>query len=156
MLNEETIQKDEATDGYYLIVTSELDWSDEKILDTYRELWKIEETFKITKSELKTRPIYLRDIKHIEAHFLICYIALCIVRLMQLALKHKYPAQVILEELSQVSCTLADANWWLSSYRSEITDKLFALIKKGTPLKWMRTTQIKDMLNKANKPIMEI
>ena len=156
MLNEEAIQKDEATEGYYLIVTSELNWSDEKILNTYRELWKIEETFKITKSELKTRPIFLRDIKHIEAHFLICYIALCIARLMQLALKHKYPAQVILEELSQVSCTLADANWWLSSYRSEITDKLFALIKKDTPLKWMRTTQIKDMLNKANKPIMEI
>lgn len=46
-------------DGYYAIVTSELKMTDDEIIDAYRSLWKIEESFKITKSELKTRPVHV-------------------------------------------------------------------------------------------------
>ena len=64
-----------------MIVTSELDKTDEEIIDIYRQLWRIEETFKITKSELEARPVYVSRKEHIEAHFLICFIALVLVRL---------------------------------------------------------------------------
>ena len=66
-----------------MIVTSELDKTDEEIIDIYRQLWRIEETFKITKSELEARPVYVSRKEHIEAHFLICFIALVLVRLLQ-------------------------------------------------------------------------
>ena len=83
LLDEERIKEEEKYDGYYVIVTSELDMPNTEILDAYRNLWKIEETFKITKSELKTRPVYLSKKEHIEAHFLTCFISLLLVRLLQ-------------------------------------------------------------------------
>ena len=56
--------------------------SDSEIIDAYKNLWRIEESFKITKSQLKSRPVYVRTPKHIEAHFFTCYIALAIARLL--------------------------------------------------------------------------
>jgi len=51
------LAQEEMYDGYYAIVTSELEMSDIEIIDTYRGLWEIEETFKVTKATLETRPI---------------------------------------------------------------------------------------------------
>jgi transposase len=82
-LNAEKISEEELYDGYYSIVTSELHMSCDEIIDTYRGLWEIEETFKITKSDLEARPVYVRDADHIDAHFLTCFIALVITRLIR-------------------------------------------------------------------------
>ena len=155
-LDTEAIACAEALDGYYVIVTSETGWSDEKILDTYRELWRIEETFKVTKSQLKTRPVYVWTQKHIEAHFLVCYVALCIARIMQNSVKHKHTIQTMLEELAKVNCSSAGSNLWLFDYTSDVVDDLFALIGKQAPKRWGQTAQIKSLLNKSIKPIMEI
>ncbi len=82
-LNEEAIKEAEAPDGYYLIVTSKTSWQDEKIVDTYRELWRIEESFKLTESELKIRPIFVWTDAHVEAHFLTCFVVLTILPILQ-------------------------------------------------------------------------
>lgn len=155
-LDTEAIARAEALDGYYVIVTSEIAWSDEKILDTYRELWRIEESFKVTKSQLKTRPVHVWTQKHIEAHFLVCYVALCIARLMQNAARHKHSIQTMLEELGKVNCSSVGGNLWLFDYTSVVVDDMFALIGKGAPKRWGQTAQIKSLLNKSVKPIMEI
>ena len=80
-LDLEAIEAAAECDGYYCIVTSEASWDDGRILDAYRELWRIEESFKVTKSQLGARPVYVSTPGHIEAHFLTCYIALLIERL---------------------------------------------------------------------------
>ena len=54
----------------YMLLTSEMETSDDEIIDMYRGLWKIEESFKVTKSELEARPVYIWTKEHIEAHFL--------------------------------------------------------------------------------------
>ena len=54
--------------------------SDAEIIETYHGLWRIEETFKISKSDFKTRPIYVSLEAHIEAHFLTCFVALLLTR----------------------------------------------------------------------------
>lgn len=69
--------------GYYMIVTSEIDRTDEEIIDTYRGLTRIEDSFRIIKSDLKARPVYVNLEEHINAHFLICFIALVMMRLIQ-------------------------------------------------------------------------
>lgn len=69
--------------GYYMIVTSEIDRPDEEIIDTYRGLTRIEDSFRIIKSDLKARPIYVSLEEHINAHFLVCFIALVMMRLIQ-------------------------------------------------------------------------
>ena len=75
-LDTQRIADEERFDGYYALVTSELDDTDEHIINMYKGLWRIEESFKVIKSVLDARPIYLQTKEHINAHFLICFIAL--------------------------------------------------------------------------------
>ena len=82
------LKQDELYDGYYAIVTSELQMSDSEIIDTYRGLWEIEDTFRVTKSTLEARPVYVSREDHIDAHFLTCFIALAIIRLIQIGRAH--------------------------------------------------------------------
>jgi len=80
-------------DGYYAIVTSELDCSDAEIIETYHGLWKIEETFKLSKSDFRTRPVYILLEAHIEAHFLTCFLTLLLMRILELRMNMaKFPA----------------------------------------------------------------
>lgn len=149
-LDENAIEQAAALDGYYLIVTSETGWSDAKILDTYRELWRIEETFKVTKTTLKTRPVYVRDEKHIEAHFLTCYIALVILRLLQL--KTGLTCAQIQEEMAAMNGTNVDANWWVFNHRTQNSDKIAeSLGLENLKLKNIKTSDIKKLLAKAAK-----
>ena len=69
--------------GYYMIVSSEIDKGEEELIDIYRGLTRIEDTFRIIKSDLLARPIFVNLEEHINAHFLICFIALTMVRLVQ-------------------------------------------------------------------------
>lgn len=75
--------------GYYTLMTSETEKSDWEIINKYHGLSRIEDSFRITKSDLEGRPVYVRTREHINAHFLICFIALSMIRLIQLrVLKH--------------------------------------------------------------------
>lgn len=149
-LDEQAIAEAERYDGYYLIVTSETDWDDERIIDTYRELWRIEESFKVTKSELKTRPVYVWTPKHIEAHFLTCYVALVILRLLQLATG--LAPSVIRREMAAMSGTNIDANWWAFDHRSEQSDLLVeACGLEELKRKNLQTKDIRSILAKAKR-----
>ena len=97
-LNEEKINEDAKFDGYYSIVTSEEHLSDLELRNIYKGLAKIEETFKITKSEFNARPINVRLENHIDAHFLICFISLVIIRILQKEIKNKYTIKKLLEK----------------------------------------------------------
>ena len=77
------IQEYMALLGYYTIMTSETQKSDREIIDKYHGLSRIEDSFRITKSDLEGRPVYLRNPDHINAHFLVCFIALTMIRLIQ-------------------------------------------------------------------------
>jgi len=149
-LDEEAIAEAEALDGYYLIVTSETGWSDDRIIDTYRELWRIEESFKVTKSEIVARPVYVWTPPHVEAHFLTCYIALVILRLLQLA--SGLPCSRIREEIAAMGCVNVDANWWVCGHRTDDSDKLVESVGlEELKLKNLRTSDVKKILAKAAK-----
>lgn len=82
-LNMDKIQEDIDLMGYYTILTSEVNEPDLKIIHKYHGLSRIEDSFRITKSDLEGRPIYVRKPEHINAHFLICFLALTMIRLIQ-------------------------------------------------------------------------
>jgi transposase len=69
--------------GYYTLLTSEVDMPDRDVIDKYHGLSRIEDSFRIIKSDLDGRPVYVRTPEHINAHFLICFIALTMIRLIQ-------------------------------------------------------------------------
>ena len=80
---EEKLNKYKETMGFYSIVTSEIDEDDKEVINRYHGLSRIEDSFRIIKSDLEGRPIYVWTEERIKAHFLICFIALTIIRIIQ-------------------------------------------------------------------------
>jgi len=80
---DEKLKKYKETMGFYSIVTSEIEEKDREIINRYHGLSRIEDSFRIIKSDLEGRPIYVWTEEHIKAHFLICFIALTIIRIIQ-------------------------------------------------------------------------
>ena len=80
---DQKLEKYKETLGYYSIVTSEIEDNDKGIINRYHGLSRIEGSFRIIKSDLEGRPIYVWTEEHIKAHFLICFIALTIIRIIQ-------------------------------------------------------------------------
>jgi len=120
-LNIEKITEEEKLDGYYSIVTSEENLSDIELRNIYKGLAKIEETFKITKSEFNARPVNVRLEDHIDAHFLICFISLVIVRILQDKIANKYTLKNLLEKMKNFKCTHITGNLYKSfGYKPEI------------------------------------
>jgi len=145
-LNLKKIADEEKYDGYYSIVTSEKELSDQEIRDIYRGLWEIEESFKIIKSEFKARPIYVRTENHINAHFLICFVALLILRVLEYMLDKKYPVKKIRESLIRYSCSHLDQNYYLFDYRDEILQSLEGVFDLDLGNKIMTKSEIKKIL----------
>jgi hypothetical protein len=78
LFNSEKAAEDALYDGYYCIITSELEMADKRVIEIYRGLSDIEDNFKVTKSNLDIRPVYLSREERINAHILTCFIALTI------------------------------------------------------------------------------
>lgn len=133
-------------DGYYAIVTSELDMPNEEILDAYRSLWKIEESFKITKTELKTRPVNVSTPEHIEAHFLTCFIALLLIRLLQLSTDNKYSTRILVNELNKISGTYLDKNYYMLDYYSDIVKEFESITGTDFSKRFMTLGEIKKII----------
>lgn len=119
-LDLEKLKAEEALDGYYAIVTSEYKESDDQIISIYRGLWRIEESFRVTKTDLEARPVYVSREDHIQAHFLTCFIALVIARIVELKLDHKYSIGRILESLAKSECTHMKQNYYLFDYLDDV------------------------------------
>ncbi len=83
-VNQEKINEDLKFAGYNMLVTSEIDMNPQEIYSVYHNLWKIEESFRITKSFLDARPVYVQKKETIYGHFLICYLSLFLLRVLEL------------------------------------------------------------------------
>ena len=83
-IDKEKVNEDLKYAGYNLMVTSELDMEPLQIYQTYHSLWKIEESFRITKSYLDARPVYVHKKETIYGHFLICYFSLFLLRVLEI------------------------------------------------------------------------
>lgn len=104
-INYDKFTEDEKFDGYFCIITSEFDYDYKKILDTYHHLSYIEESFRITKSDLETRPIYVTTNSHIDAHLLTCFLSLIVLRMIQYKMGiNKLPSARIKKVLEMCTC----------------------------------------------------
>ena len=104
-LDLDKIADEEKYDGYYSIVTSELNMSDLEMREIYRG-----------------RPIYVRLNEHIDAHFATCYMALVLIRLLEVKLGHAFPTGRILASLKSYNCTHIGKNEWQFTYYDEILE----------------------------------
>ena len=161
-LDEDKIREEEKYDGYYSIVTSELDKSDSEIIETYHNLWKIEETFKISKSELRTRPIYVSLEAHIEAHFLSCFVALLLIRILELRMKQavhsgvldknlKFSAFEIINSIRNYTCSSIGENIYNFHYTDEIIQSMEKVFEIDLSKKYRTRGEIKKIIANVKK-----
>lgn len=151
LLDEEKIKEQEALDGYYVLVTSEYKKTASEIIDIYRGLWKIEESFKVTKSDLETRPVYVSTEEHIKAHFLTCFIALVLARILEYQLEGKYSITKIINSLKQCTCTNVDQNYYLFDYYDQVLEDIGKATNVDFSTKIRTLQQIKKNISETKK-----
>mgnify|MGYP001055800288 CR=1 FL=1 len=145
-LNMERIEQEAQYDGYYSIVTSEKHLSDAEIRQIYKGLWEIEESFKIIKSEFKARPVHLKTETHVDAHFLICFVTLVIMRVLEQMLDKKFTVKQIRNSLIHYSCSYLEQNYYLFDYRDEVIRAAEAVFGYDLSRKTMSQAEIKKIL----------
>lgn len=102
-IDKDRLEKYEETSGYSVIITSCINMSDEDIIKAYKNQYLIEESFKITKSDIKTRPIYLSNDNHIQSHFFVCFLALLFIRIIQIGLNRELSSKDIIEAMKELN-----------------------------------------------------
>lgn len=148
-MNEEKIENDKKLAGYNMIVTSEINMADSEIYAAYHNLWRIEESFKIMKSQLDARPVFLQKENTIIGHFLICYLSVLLVRLLQIkALKNKYGTEEIFDFLKHFKAAKISEKKYLNLTQNTSFIKEFSALT-DLPLTsyFLSDSQVKKMLN---------
>jgi len=140
------IAEEEKYDGYYSIVTSEIELDDHEIRNIYRGLAKIEDTFKVTKSDFSARPAFVWTPSHIRGHFLTCFIALVIMRLLEKKLNNKYSVERIIESTKKYNCTNIDKNLYQFIYKDEIIEDISKVFNIDLNKKYRKREEIKKIL----------
>lgn len=156
VLDEARIAADAEMDGYYCIITSEQEWPDREVIEAYRGLSRIEESFRVLKGDMDARPVYVWTEPHIRAHFLVCYVALAIMRLMQLdagrATGSRPSAGAVAEALSGMTGHNLDANVWFFDYRTDLTDALCGCIGIDLSRQVMTKSQMNAVMSAVKNP----
>ena len=123
-LDETAIAEESKYDGFYAVCTN-LDDDPADIAKINHDRWEIEESFRIMKSEFEARPVYLQRDDRIEAHFLTCFIALMIYRILEKKLGDKYTCEEIIKTLRDMDMRMVGEHGYIPSYtRTELTDTL--------------------------------
>ena len=141
-IDQEAIDFDAQFDGINVIVTSETSMSDEEILGSYKELAKIEDSFKVTKTEFDSRPVYVYKPEHIQAHFLSCFLALVLMRLLQYKINYKMSPRRIIKATQSARTNLI-ANGF---YRVQANEDMRTLNEK-LELGWDKAIVTYEQLN---------
>ena len=150
-LDEEAVARDAETDGYYCIVTSEEGRTAEEIVGIYRNLWRIEESLRAVKGDLSARPACVSTDSHIRAHFLICYVALLVVRLMQADMGWRHSAADVREALGGLRPRHMRENWWPDDYRTDLTDEIGSLCGMDLARRVYSRGEIRKVVAQATK-----
>ena len=148
-LNDDAIENARKLAGYNMLVTSELKMSDQEIYKAYHNLWRIEESFRIMKSELDARPVYLQKEETITGHFLICYLAVLLTRLLQFkVLENRFCSEEIFSFIRDFRVAkISDRKYMNLTRNSSLIKELSK--KTSLPLTsyFLSSGQIKKMLS---------
>lgn len=143
------IEEDRKLAGYNLIVTSETQLTAGYIYSAYHNLWRIEESFRVMKSQLDARPVYLQKKETITGHFLICYLSVLLLRLLQFKeLKNEFSTEELMDFTRSFKAVKISDRKYINLLRS--SDLINRLADKtNLPLKnyYLSLTDIKNVLN---------
>lgn len=147
-INEKAIEKDKQLAGYNMLVTSEINMKDEEIYNTYHNLWVIEESFKIMKSDLDARPVFVQKEDCIKGHFLICYIAVLLTRIFQVhILKNEYSSSSIIKFMKGFKLVKGEHKYTNITSSNKLIKHLADKYNLPIDNYFISSTQLKKVLN---------
>lgn len=133
-LNLEAINEEAMFDGFYAVCTT-LEDNIEEIIKVNKRRWEIEESFRILKTEFKSRPVYLKNDDRIKAHFTTCFLSLLIYRILENKLDYKFTSCEIISTLKQMNFYEITGEGFVPTYtRTLLTDSLHDTFKFRTDL----------------------
>jgi transposase len=121
----EKVAQEELFDGVNVLVTSELEMPELEIINHYKELWQIENNFRTMKTGLDLRPVYVWTDPHIQAHFLVCFIALTILRIMHSKIDKSMSIDGMLNGMRSALCSEVGKGYY-QTFSHEDTEVLFS------------------------------
>ena len=149
-LDEGKIAEEESYDGLYAVCTDLLDDDVKDILKVSEGRWKIEECFRIMKTEFEARPTFVRLENRITAHFLICFLALLVYRLLELKLEGAYTREEILSTLKGINFADIEGQGYMPLYKRErITDALHEVCGFRTDYQFITKQKMKEIQKKS-------
>lgn len=147
-MNEKAIDKDLKFAGYNLLITSEIEMTDKDMYDTYHNLWIIEESFKIMKSDLDARPAFCQKEETIKGHFLICYLVVLLERLFQIKiLENKYSSSELFKFLKDFKATKGEKKYINTTTNSDLIEELTKRFKLPLTNYYLTETEIKSIFD---------
>ena len=150
-LNTDTILKEEKFDVFYGVCTN-LNDNAEEIIKVNQRRWKIEESFRIMKSEFKARPMYLSRDDRITAHFTTCFLSLVILRFLEKRLEEKYTSSQIINTLKNMNFIESIGNGYIPTYiRTDLTDDLHDKFDFRTDYEILNNRNLKNILKKLKE-----
>lgn len=147
-INQKAVEKDLTFAGYNLLVTSETGMSDQDMYRTYHNLWRIEESFKIMKSDLDARPAFCQKKETIKGHFLICYLTVLLERIVQFKiLGNEYAASELFHFIKDFRVTKAETTYINTATSSNLIQELSTKLKLPLTNYFLTEKQIHSILN---------
>ena len=150
-LNEEMVWEEERYDGFYAVCTN-LEDDVSTIIDINQKRWQIEECFRIMKSELQARPVYLSRKDRITAHFITCFTALILYRILEKKLDEEYTCETIIRTLREMNMLVMPGEGYIPEYtRTDLTDKLHDAFGFRTDYEIVSQRNMKKILTATRK-----
>lgn len=150
-INQSIIDDEAKYDGLYAVCTNLKD-SVEDIIKVNKRRWEIEESFRIMKTDFKSRPVYHSKDEMIKAHFLTCFLALVVYRYVEKKLDEKYTAPEIIETLREMDMKLENNQSYIPNYiRTDLTDDLHDKFGFRTDFEVISDKNIKKILKQIKK-----
>ena len=151
-LDENKIAAEEQYDGLYAVCTDLLDDDVNDILKVSEGRWQIEECFRIMKADFSARPVYLQNKNRIKAHFLICFLALLVYRILEKKLDYKYTCEDILDTLKEMNFANLQEQGFVPLYkRLKITDDLHEICGFRTDYQFITKSHMKTIQKKSKR-----
>lgn len=150
-LNLDAIAEEEKYDGFYAICTDLNDDADQ-ILKMNHNRWESEDAFRVLKTDFKARPVFVWTDQHIKAHFMICFMALLIFRILERRLGYKYTSSQIIRTLRAMSFNILPGDGYRPNYtRTDITDALHETAGFRTDAEIITSLKMKRIIKDIKK-----
>lgn len=151
-LDENKITEETLYDGLYAVCTDLLDDNVADILKVSEGRWQIEGCFRIMKTDFSARPVYLQDENRIQAHFLICFLALTIYRFLEKKMDLKYTCEELLETLKAINFAEIQEQGYIPLYKREaITDDLHEACGFRTDYQFITKSKMRTIQKKSKR-----